>query len=425
MPVVVSTVFIDMLGVGILLPVVPQLLANPRSHEYLLPAGWKYSTGLILLGLLTASYSFAQFIATPILGQLSDRYGRRPILAISLAGTSLGYLVFAYGILSKNIPLLFAARMFDGATGGNIAVAQAAVADVSTPQNRTKNFGLVGATFGLGFIMGPYIGAKLANPNIEIIQGIGLRTPSWVGASTPFWFAAGLAALNTALVLIRFPETLKTKTAGGPIRWGQSFKNIRNAMSLPGLRPVFSTVFLYQSGFTFFTTFFAVFLTSKLKFNGNNVGDFFAYIGIWIAVTQAVIAAAVAKRFANWKIVRFALPMLSLAVMMSFIPSNTTQLLLMQWTVPVFVGLLFANATALVSGSAPGHMQGEVMGIYASVQALAQAIPAALTGFLASINRSVPIVVSSAAILSAAIVFTLFYRPPAGTGIGPADSRGH
>ena len=155
MPVVVSTVFIDMLGVGILLPVVPQLLAVPGGPEYLLPLSWTRSSGLILLGFLTAIYSIAQFVATPILGQLSDRYGRRPILAISLAGTSAGYLVFAYGILSKNIPLLFAARAFDGITGGNIAVAQAAVADVSTPENRTRNFGLVGATFGLGFIMGP------------------------------------------------------------------------------------------------------------------------------------------------------------------------------------------------------------------------------------------------------------------------------
>lgn len=422
MPVVVFTVFLDMLGVGILLPVVPQLLGNPRSPEYLLPNGWKYSTGLILLGFLTAIYSFMQFLATPILGQLSDRYGRRPILAFSLLGTSLSYVVFAIGIVQRNIPLLFAARAFDGITGGNIAVAQAAVADVSTNENRTRNFGLVGATFGLGFIAGPYVGGKLASPHVQFITGLGFKSPSWFSAATPFWFAAGLAALNTMLVITRFPETLATKAQAKRIAWNQSFANIRKAAALPGLRPIFTTVFLYQSGFTFFTTFFALYISRKLHFSGSNVGDYFAYIGLWIAFTQAVLAPRLAKHFPNWKIVRVAIPLLSVAVLACLAPTNTTQLLLTGWLVPVFVGCVFANATSLVSASAPAHMQGEVLGINASVQALAQSIPAALTGFLATASDSGPIIASSIAIMTGAIVFFVFYRPPSRAAGTPAAS---
>src|SRR6185369_2029743 len=111
---------------------------------------------------------------------------RRKLLAISILGTSASYVVFALGIVTKNLPLLFISRAFDGITGGNIAVAQAAVADITKPEHRAKNFGLIGAAFGLGFIIGPYIGGKLSDPSVV----------SWFSASTPFWFAAALSFFN-------------------------------------------------------------------------------------------------------------------------------------------------------------------------------------------------------------------------------------
>ncbi len=415
LPIVLFTIFIDLIGVGLLIPVIPQLLANPNSGFYLLPAGWSYNDGLVLLGFLFAIYPFMQFLSTPILGQLSDRYGRKKILAFCLAGTSFGYVLFAIGILTRNIPLLFFARAFDGVTGGNLSVAQAAVADVTPPERRTRNFGLVGAMFGLGFVLGPYIGGKLATSGVTLLH-IGpieaFTTPSWFNAATPFWFAAILSALNFLLVIFSFPETLKKAQKGLRIQWNKSVHNIIKAATLPGLRTVFPTVFLFWGGFTFFTTFFGVFVTDKLGFKANNLGDFFAYIGLWIAFTQAAITPVLAKRFPNWKIVGFSTIGMSLALLLNFIPTNTAQLLLLTPPIMIFVGLMIANSTALVSRTASAEIQGEVLGIMASVQALAQAIPAALTGYLGGINRNAPIIVASITIAIGGILFWVIYKPP-------------
>ncbi len=415
LPIVLFTIFIDLIGVGLLVPIIPQLLGNPGSSFYLLPAGWSYNDGLILLGFLFAIYPFMQFLATPILGQLSDRYGRKKILAFCLAGTSVGYVLFAVGIITRNIPLLFFSRAFDGVTGGNLAVAQAAVADVTPPERRTRNFGLIGAMFGLGFVLGPYIGGKLAIPDVTLFHLGGLQlftTPSWFDAATPFFFAAILSAVNFFLVVAILPETLKKVQKGLRLEWGKSIHNIIKAATMPGLRSVFPTIFLFWAGFTFFTTFFGVYVTDKLGFKANNLGDFFAYIGLWIAFTQAVITAPLAKRFANWKIVQLSTLGLSLALLLNFIPTNTAQLLLVSPPIMIFVGLMIANSTALVSRTVGSEMQGEVLGIMASIQALAQAIPAALTGYLGGINRNVPIIAASITVAYGGLLFLFLYRPP-------------
>ncbi len=222
---------------------------------------------------------------------------------------------------------------------------------------------------------------------------------------------AGLSALNFLLVVTNFPETLENVQKGLKLEWNKSVHNIMRAATTPGLRSVFPTIFLFWAGFTFFTTFFGVYVTDKLGFKANNLGDFFAYIGIWVAFTQAVITNRLAKRFANWQIVQVSTIGLSLALLLNFIPRNTTQLLLLTPPIMIFVGLMIANSTALVSRTVGPEMQGEVLGIMASVQALAQAIPAALTGFLGGINRNVPIIAASVTIAYGGLLFLFLYRP--------------
>jgi DHA1 family tetracycline resistance protein-like MFS transporter len=397
--VVFITVFVDLLGFGILIPIIPQLLANPFSEFFVLPKGYTLDQGYILLGFLVGIFPLMQFIATPILGQLSDRYGRKKLLAFSLAGTSLSYVLFAYGIITKNLPLLFIARAFDGITGGNISVAQAAIADVTEPKDRARNFGLIGAAFGLGFIIGPYLGGKLADPTVV----------SWFNAATPFWFAAILAALNTISVVLYFPETIKHYSKEA-IHWGQSIINIGKAFGERGLRIVFTTSFLYQAGFTFYTTFFSVYLISKFNFTLGNVGDFFAYVGLWIAITQAVVTRVVTKVLREDQILKFSLIATGIFIIDYFVPKTPQGLLWITPGVAIFVGLSMANIPAIVSRSAGAKVQGQILGINASVQALAQAIPPMLSGFIAAkLTPSAPIVVSAVVIILSGIVFNVFY----------------
>lgn len=408
LPTVIFTIFLDVLGVGILLPIIPQLLANPSSAYYLLPAGWTFKGGLILLGWLVAIYPLMQFFSTPILGQLSDRYGRKKVLGFSIAGTALGYVLFAIGIITHSLPLLFFARAFDGITGGNLSVAQAVVADVTPTKDRTKNFALIGAAFGMGFVMGPYIGAKLATPNLSFF-GL-FHTPHWFNPATPFWFSAILSTINVLLVLFLLPETHK-HMKNVKIKASQAVQNIIKAATYPGLRVVFPSIFLFWAGFSFFQTFFSVLLINKLHFNPSNIGDYFAYIGIWVAITQALITPSVAKRFKHYQVLRISLIAVGLGLFANLWAHNTAQLLMVTPLFAIFVGQTIANSTALVSTSVGPEIQGEVLGINFSVQALGQAIPAAISGYIAAIGITTPIIVGASTIIFGGLLFVGIYRP--------------
>jgi DHA1 family tetracycline resistance protein-like MFS transporter len=392
------TILIDMLGVGILIPVIPLLLTDP-AYAYHLPLG--ISEGYIILGFLTAIFPFMQFIATPILGQLSDRIGRKKVLAFSLGGTALSYVIFAIGIIFKNIPLLFVSRAIDGISGGNIAVAQAAIADSSAPENRAKNFGLIGAAFGIGFIIGPFLGGELSNPNIL----------PWFNATTPFWFVAILSALNMLSVIFFLDETLKERMKGN-IHALQSFINVKAAVLSQKFRSFFGTSFLYTAGFTFFTTFFGVFLIKKFDYDQGQIGLYFAFVGVCIALTQGLIVGFVAKRMNGLRTISIA--MFVFAATLLIISLTNVQWLLYVITVPqcIAIGLIMANLTATISNNAPDNEQGKILGINASVQALGQSIPPVISGYIAaSVGAYAPVFVSSAMVLIAAISFVVFVAP--------------
>lgn len=402
LPIIIFTIFLDALGFGILIPIVPLLLADPTSSFYLLPGGTSVQSGYVLLGLITAIFPLMQLFSTSILGQFSDKFGRKVILMYTLLITASSYALFAFGILTKNIPLLFVARAMAGIASGNLSVAQASIADVTKPQDRAKNFGLIGAAFGIGFIIGPFLGGKLSDPHIL----------SFFNPSLPFWFAAILSLINSFSVRFNFSETNKFINQHPHVQWRKSLTNILKAFSIENLRFLYLTNFLFFSGFTFFVTFISIFLIKKFGFTQGNIGDFFSFMGIWVALTQIFITRRVARYLSEREVLRITILADGLFIGLMYFVPNWWGLYLVVPAVAICNGLSFANMLGLISRSADQKIQGEILGINASVQALAQLIPPILSGFIAAaFSPETPLIVASGIIIFSGILFIFLYKP--------------
>lgn len=399
--IVIFTIFLDALGFGILIPIVPLLFADPHSNFYLLPQGTALETGYMLLGLITAIFPMMQFFSTSILGQLSDKFGRKPILLYTLLLTFASYVLFAFAISIKNLPLLFFSRALAGISSGNISVSQAAIADLTEPKDRAKNFGLIGAAFGLGFIIGPFLGGKLSDPNVL----------SFFNPTVPFYFAAILSILNAVSVKNFYKETNQFLSKSPNIQWGRALSNILQAVQMKELRLLFGINFLFFSGFTFFVTFFNVFLLERFGFDQGDTGNFFSFIGLCIAFTQGFLIRKIAGKWSEQQIVRVTMIANGVFVGLMYLATSPWMLYLFAAGFAITNGLSFANLAGLVSRSVDQKVQGEIMGINASVQALAQLIPPVLAGMIAArFTPETPVLVASIIIILSGILFVTTYK---------------
>src|SRR3989344_5992517 len=399
---IIFTIFLDSLGFAILIPIIPLLLADPVSNFYILPGNVDVKTGYILLGLITAVFPLTQLFATSILGQFSDKIGRKPILQNTLFITSASYLLFAFGIATKNIPLLFISRAVAGVASGNISVAQAAVADITKPQNRARNFGFIGAAFSIGFIFGPFLGGFLSDSKIL----------PFFNPTVPFLFAALMSLINAFSVRKFLKETNKYINKERIIEWNKSLLDIAKAFQLKNVRFLFLVNFLFFSGFTFFVTFMSIFLINKFSWDQTGIGYFFSFFGIWFLVTQSIITGVVAKRFRENQVLKVCLIATGITIgLVYFTPVS----LWLYFIIPfqaLFMGLIFSNMGALISRSVDAHIQGEILGINASVQALAQLLPPVISGFIAAaFSASTPIIIAAIIVVFAGVIFNLFYKP--------------
>ncbi len=403
------TVFIDLVGLGIIIPIIPDLILD-FHHKNNLLSGIGMDEKYIILGFLLASFPIAQFFGAPILGALSDRFGRKPILIISLIGTLLGYIVFAIGIAEQDIYILFASRMLDGFTGGNIAIIMSSISDLSDQKSRAKNFGLIGMAFGLGFILGPYIGGKFSKP--EFAKWFNDLTGLHVSnLSMPFWFAALLATLNILFVIYMFRETLVGRKHT-PVSLTTGFKNIYKAFKMPNLRALMIVSFLFMLGFNFYTQFFSPYVMKKFDWGIENVGDFFAFIGLCSALGQGLIVRRFSGKVAPHRILNISLLVMAAGIACQMIPSpgNDYQLFLAVPFIALSQGFSTPNINALISQQADAKSQGEIFGINQSIQSLGMAIPGIIAGYLSTYSGLLPILTASVLIFFGWVVFKVMYK---------------
>lgn len=391
------TIFIDLLGIGVIIPVIPALFFEPSNNFF--PPEVSVEQRSILYGFLIAAYPILQFFGAPMLGALSDRYGRKPMLSLSLVGTMIGYLLFAWAILSQNIWLLFISRALPGFTGGNIAIILSSIADVSDAKSRAKNFGLVGMAFGLGFILGPTIGGILADESVV----------SWFNAATPFWFTAILTLFNILLVQFNFRETLLKKRSSN-INIFSGFQNIGVAFQAPNLRAIFIVILLLSLGFSFFTQFFSVLLIQKFSFTEKNIGLLFGWIGIWLAITQGLVVRILSRYVQSANIISFSIFALAVALGLLLLPDQSYWFYILNPLVAIAQGITAPNMTAVVSEQATPAQQGEILGINQSMQSLGQAVPPIIAGYINTISGSLPILTASLLIFSGWLMYVLVFR---------------
>ncbi|MBK8659782.1 MAG: MFS transporter [Bacteroidetes bacterium] len=392
------TVFIDLLGVGIIIPVFAPLIIENKHG--MMPAEMTEATRSIFYGFLTATFPFFQFFGAPILGTLADKYGRKKILQISLVGTFIGYVLFALSIHYQILWMLFLARAIPGFMGGNISIVSAALADISKPEERAKNFGLIGMAFGMGFIFGPAIGGLLADSSLV----------AWFDYSTPLWFTALLTLVNLYYVRQQFPETFKPD-APGRITMLAGIRNLQKAFGMKNMRVILLTIFLQAFGFSFFMQFNQVYLIKKFQFDEKSIGLFFAYIGIWIAFTQGVIVRRVAARYHSSQVLKVSLLGMSLTLLAILLPDQWWMLLFINPFIAFFQGSTQPNQTNLVSQMASRNNQGEILGIQQSIASIAFTVPPILAGFMVSVDFRLPIVASALMLLLAWLNFFFRFKP--------------
>ncbi|MDD3265690.1 MAG: MFS transporter [Burkholderiales bacterium] len=389
------TIFIDMLGIGVLIPVFP-LLVTHGSEFYIIPNNWTQDQAYILSGWLLASYPLMQFIFSPILGQISDNIGRRKVLLVSILGTSLAYFYFGTSILQQSIIGLFIARIIDGISGGNISTAQAVIADVSKPEHRARNFGLIGVSIGVGFVFGPAIGGILSNPSIY----------SKFNAATPFWFAGILSLINCFLIWRNLPETLATKV-NKQIEFKQSIINIGKLFKLGSLSSIIPVMFLYNFGWTFFTSFWGIVLVSKFGFNQLGVGGFFAYLGVMIIFAQGGVVRRLSGKVNEVVVLKISLIMSGICLILYYLVPSHVHYYLYIVTPFLAIGAALSKSfsSSLITRLAHKDELGVAMGVNSSANALAQAIPAIIAGYVAYFNPLFAVLLGGLIIVASWVIF--------------------
>jgi DHA1 family tetracycline resistance protein-like MFS transporter len=366
-------VFVDLLGFGLILPLLPFYADN-------------YGASPFVVGLLAGSYAAAQLIGAPVLGRLSDRHGRRPILLISIAGTAAGFLLLGLAdplgrALAGDSPasttnvfilaILFLSRTLDGLTGGNISVAQAYITDVTDEENRARGLGLIGAAFGLGFIIGPAAGGVLS-------AGERYALPAFV--------AAAVAALNWLAVLLWLPESLTDEIKAQMAKRKEyailSVRELWQAMQRPRFGPLLHVRLWYGFAFATFTGIFTLYNQYRLGLDSTQSGYILAYVGLLSVLVQGLAIGRLAKRFAEPPLILGAVGLLAISLLGWALAPNVPLLLVVLAPVALAAGVLNTIISSAITKAVYPEEVGGALGLATSIESVTRVVGPPAGGFL-------------------------------------------
>ncbi len=343
------TVFIDLVGFGIVLPLLPFYAES-------------FGATALLVGLLSTSFSLMQLLFAPVWGRLSDRVGRRPIILLGLLGSAVSYLIFG---LAHSLAVLFVARIFAGIAGANISTAQAYIADSTPAEQRAKGMGLIGAAYGLGFIFGPAIGGVLSR----------------YGFAAPAFFAAILAFANFAAACWLLPESLAPSKRRSGSKRGLNWSALSQGLRHPEAGPLLSLFFISTFAFANLEATFALMTAGRFGLDAQANGYLFAYIGVLITVMQGGLIGRLVKRFGERQLIPTGL--FCMIFGLGLLPYSPNVKVLMLVLVLLAFGNGMANPTmsSLISQMAGPADQGSVLGVAQSTASLARILGPVWGGF--------------------------------------------
>jgi len=349
---IILVVFIDLLGFSLIIPLLPYYAQTFNASD-------------TTIGLLLASYAAAQLIGAPLLGRASDRFGRRPILLISIFGTFLGFLLFGF---ARSLTMLFASRILQGITGGNLSVAQAYITDVTDSKSRNRGLGMIGAAFGLGFIIGPALGGLLSN----------------ISYSVPAFVASALSFINLILIAFWLPESLTAETRA---RMTQnkpvfSLSALLEALKHPLTGPLLITRFLYSLAFVILQSIFSLFALKRFGMSVVATGFVLTYVGVVSVFTQAWLVGKLSQRFRDTILIQSGLLLLALGLLAwAFAPSV---LLLVLSVTPIALagGMLNTIVPSALTKTVEPQEVGGILGLATSIESSTRVISPLLGGFL-------------------------------------------
>jgi DHA1 family tetracycline resistance protein-like MFS transporter len=349
---IILVVFIDLLGFSLIIPLLPYYAQTFNASD-------------TTVGLLLASYAAAQLIGAPLLGRASDRFGRRPILLISIFGTFLGFLLFGF---ARSLTMLFASRILQGLTGGNLSVAQAYITDVTDAKSRNRGLGMIGAAFGLGFIIGPALGGLLSN----------------ISYSVPAFVAAALSFINLLLIVFWLPESLtpEKRTQITEKRPGFTVTALFKTLNRPLTGSLLITRFLYSLAFVILQSIFSLFALKRFGMSVVATGFVLTYVGVVSVFTQAWLIGKLSQRFQDMILIQGGLILLAFGLLAWAFAPNILMLVLSVTPVALAGGMLNTLLPSALTKTVGPQEVGGILGLSTSIESSTRVIAPLLGGFM-------------------------------------------